>query len=327
MDALAGLSFAVPARLWMLVTVPLVLFALLSRERWRRRESERFASERIRGLSNGIRSARAWLIPSAWLLAIIAAAGPRLGEEVVPLPTLETSTIYIVDLSQSMAARDVGASRLSAAKAIIRNLVDADPGGKVGLVAFEGTAEAMSPLTTDHSAVITLLDSLSIGELAEAGSNLAAALRVALELSEGIPGKNVEMVLLSDGEGRGESFEDELAILRTRSIRVHAVVLGTEEGSTIPTEQGKPLEDPRGETVITRADPRHLSTIAGETGGQLFSNPFDARALARISRDVELSASGEDRGFQRVPIERYQWPFGAAVMLFLFSLFLNRGAE
>lgn len=325
MDALAGLTFAEPQRLWLLVAAPAVAMLLLARERLRAERAERFVSARVRGRSNGLRAARPWLLALALVLGVTAFAGPRLGEQVRELPTIESNLVIALDLSQSMDARDAGTSRLSAAKAIARRLIESTD-ARVGLIVFEATAETVSPLTEDHAAVAALIDSLDTGELPEAGSDFSKAIDEAIELAKSVGDRAVDVVILSDGEHRGRRWEDSLGVARARGLRVSAVVVGSSEGAPIPFEgDGDHLEDASGERIVTRASDEPLRTIASECGGRFWSNPSEP-----ITADALMgteTVKGPGGRVERIPVERYQWPLGAAFVLFLGAMVVNRGAE
>src|SRR5204863_228679 len=83
---------------------------------------------------------------SAVLGGVVAAAGPEAGYTVVPVEQRESNRVLVVDVSLSMLARDVGTSRLDAAKAIARRIIAAHQ-GRIALVVFEQGADVIAPLT------------------------------------------------------------------------------------------------------------------------------------------------------------------------------------
>jgi Ca-activated chloride channel family protein len=278
----------------------------------------------VRGSSNGLRPLRPWLLVLALALGVAASAGPRLGEELRELPAIESNLVVALDLSQSMDARDAGTSRLSAAKAIARKLIESSD-ARVGLIVFESTAETVSPLTEDHAAVATLIDSLETGELAESGSDFAKAIDESIELAKSVGDRAVDVVIISDGEHRGNRWEDSLGVARARGLRISAVVIGSSEGAPIPREDGSSLEDSSGSLVKTRASDEPLRTIAKECGGHFWSNPPEP-VTAQMVVAAEAAKASKGR-VERIPIERYQWPLGAAFVFFLAGMVVNRGAE
>jgi len=318
-----AIAFRMPQMLWLAALVPLALLFFLARGRKRDRIARRFVSERLRGVANPVRAIRPWLAALALLGCVVALAGPEAGFNVVPIEQRESNRVIAIDVSLSMAAQDVGTSRLEAAKAIAKRIIDAQP-GRVGLVIFESAAEVVSPLTSDGDAVEALLDSIQAGEVSSPGSDLSVALNAALRLVGGDAAQRGDIVIISDGEDQSTKLDDTVAKLSQRGIPVSTILVGTAGGSTIPRpEGGGSLVDDNGQVVTTYARPEALQKIAGATGGTFYANPFAEHALD------SLAATGgtmKQRNV-RVPIERYQWPLAfACVAMFLVSL-ANRGAE
>jgi Ca-activated chloride channel family protein len=317
------IAFRLPQMLWFALLVPLALVFFLAGERRRIRIARRFVSERLRGVANPLRTLRPWLLALALLGCVIALAGPEAGFRVVPIEQRESNRVIAIDVSLSMDARDVGTSRLEAAKAIAKRIIDAQP-GRVGLVIFESAAEVVSPLTSDGDAVEALLDSIQAGEVSNPGSDLSVALTAALRLAGGDAAQRGDIVVISDGEDQSTRLDDTIANLAQHGVPVSTVLVGTAGGSTIPRAGGNGvLVDDNGQVVTTYAHPEILQKIASATGGRFYSNPFGEHALD------SLAATGGTLKQKnvRVPIERYQWPLACAcVALFLGSL-ANRGAE
>lgn len=326
MDAIAGVTFRAVPVLWALAALPLVALFFVARERTRRRLADRFVSERMRGYAS-VRTVRPFLLTLAFLLSMAALAGPRLGNRLVVVRQREANTIVAVDLSLSMAAEDVGTSRLSAAKAIIRKVVERR-GGRVALVGFEGVAQVVSPLTSDQDAVLTLLDSLAPGELAEPGSDFGAAIDESLRLAKSAGETRPEILLVSDGENRSDKLDAALRRAREANLRIDTVMVGTDEGANIPLPDapGEVLRDESGTDVVTTASAKTMQSISSATGGRFHANPFSDHQLAAVTS--ALSAAGQTSEQEdRVPVERYQWPLAAAFLAFLLGSVANRGAE
>ncbi|HEX3578052.1 MAG TPA: VWA domain-containing protein [Thermoanaerobaculia bacterium] len=317
-----AISFRLPQMLWLALIIPLALIFFIARERRRIRIARRFVSERLRGVANPLRWLRPWLASLALLGCVIALAGPEAGFQTIPIEQRESNRVIAIDVSLSMAAQDVGTSRLDAAKAIAKRIIDAQQ-GRVGLVVFESAAEVVSPLTSDGDAVEALLDSIQAGEVSNPGSDLSVALMAALRLA-GDSAQRGDIVVISDGEDQSTRLDDTIAKLAQRGVPVSTILIGTAAGSTIPRpEGGGDLVDDNGQVVTTYARPETLQKIAAATGGKFYANPFGEHALD------SLAASGgtlKQRNV-RIPIERYQWPLAfACVAMFLGSL-ANRGAE
>jgi Ca-activated chloride channel family protein len=318
------MTFRSTSVLWLLTAIPVVLIFLAARERLRLRVARRFVSERLRGVANGIRVARPWLCAAALTAALVAYAGPRAGYTVMPVTERETNRIIAVDVSNSMGADDLSGSRLGAAKAIAKRLIDAAP-GRVALIEFEARADVVSPLTSDTDAVAALLDSTGTGDVGEPGSDLGSAVEAALRLIESDPASKADVVLISDGEDQGARLSDSIARAKAIGAPVSTVLVGTAEGSTIPLPDGSKLRDDAGQVVTTYARADALESIASGTGGVFLENPFSAHALDPLLTQKARGAAKQRN--VRIPVDRFQWPLALAFAALLCGSFVNRGAE
>lgn len=308
--------------LWFVAAVPLVLLFLLSRERLRARVARRFAAEHLRGVTMPARVLRPWLLALGIAAALVALAGPYAGSILVPIVARESNRVLVLDVSNSMAAEDVGTSRLTGASALAMRLARAQE-GRVALVIFEAQPEVVSPLTSDTEAVASLIDTLQTGEIGEPGSDAGNAILAAVRLLETEIGQKGDIVILSDGEDQGARVRQAVQRAKSRGIPVSTIVIGTPEGATIPTRRG-PLRDERNEIITTYARREVLAGIARDTGGILLENPFGERALDPLLESGETTAR---QTHARVPLDRYQWPLALAFLAFLGGTLLHRGAE
>lgn len=317
------MSFRAMPMLWLLALVPLALAFLVSRERIRTRIARRFTAERLRGSAMPARKLRPWLLGAGLTLALLALAGPYAGYTLVPVVAREANRVLLIDVSNSMAAEDVGTSRLSGAKAIASRLA-AEQQGRIALIVFEASPEVVSPLTSDTAAVISLIDTVVPGEIGAPGSDIGSAIIGAMRLLESDTTRKADLIVISDGEDQGARSADAIRQAKTRGVEVSTIVLGSGAGSTIPTPDG-PLRDSTGDVVTTYARTEVMTEIARETGGTFLENPFAERALDPLLGDTTAATNRETQ--TRVPVDRYQWPLAFAFVLFVAGSLLNRGAE
>ena len=317
------MNFRTPAFLWLLVAIPPLLVFLIARERTRMRIARRFTSERLRGTAAAGRALRPWLIALAFAAAVVAAAGPYFGYTMMPVEARDANRVLVIDVSNSMAAEDVGAPRLSAAKALAKRIVDAHS-GRVALVVFEQSAEVVAPLTNDGEAVLALLETIQTGEVAAPGSDIGGAVIAAMKLVEADQSHKADIILISDGEEQGSRIAEAVARTKARNVPVATIMIGNPSGSSIPAGDGV-LRNDQGEIVTTYARADVLENLARETGGRFFENPFSDRALDPLLAARPGAATRET--LVRVPVDRYQWPLALAFALLLGGSLLNRGAE
>lgn len=317
------MTFRDPLYLWLLAAVPFAALFLVARERSRERLARRFIAEPLRGVANPARVLRPWLIAIGLAAAIVALAGPRVGFAMQTIEAREANRVLLLDVSNSMDAEDVGASRLEAAKAVAKRIIAAHP-GRVGLIIFEADAEVVSPLTNDNEAVAELVDSISAGEVGDPGSDIGKGLLAALKLIDADPTQKADVVLISDGEDQGRRLGDAIAKLKARGVAVSTILIGTQAGGTIPAGEGRVLVDNDGQIVRTVAEPETLQSVAASTGGQFFVNPFAEHALDSLA--TSAGATGREKRL-RVPVDRFQWPLAFAFLALMLGSVANRGAE
>jgi Ca-activated chloride channel family protein len=325
MDAIAGVTFGDPRMLVALAALPLAAWFLLARERLRRRRADSFASERIRGVRFPARFLRPPLLVAGLALTALALGAPRMGFELRPVLRDEGSLLLAIDVSASMAAEDLGVSRLSAAKSVVRSIL-AQQDGRVAVLAFESVGDLLSPLTTDATAVQDLVESLTPGELTLAGTDLGAAILRGTEYLAARTSGPRAIILLSDGEDQGKLLDRALEQAARLEIPVSTVLVGTPSGGTIPVGADV-LRDESGRVVTTRADGEVLEKVARATGGAFIANPFDRAALAAMETLTPAEIVTSEGRTRRVPIERFQWPLALGVLFLLGGSFLHRGSE
>ena len=315
-----ALTFASPVWLNILWLLPLGFLLFWWAERRRRALIGRIVAPKLRALLAGNTSpVRRWFrnacVLGALGLLAVALAGPRIGYDTLEVPHKGRDVIIAMDVSRSMLATDVAPTRLERAKLLAEDLVSELGSDRLGLVAFAGSAFLQAPLTLDHSAVLSAVDELDTDLIPKGGSNIAAAIRTCEEAFGKAEGFSRAIVIVSDGEELDADGLEAARQAAANGIRIFTVGVGSEEGSEIPLGPGEFVRDASGKVVQSRLDASRMTEIAEITGG--FYVPLDEDAARRLVADgigqmkeVEMSASASRR-----PIERYQWPLGAAIVL------------
>ena len=189
MSALAAFTFLRPAILLALVPLALLWFLLRRRDAAEAPSVPEIAPHLLAALTIG-RTARSLirapdlLIGAAALMAL-GAAGPAWRPAPSPFVTETAPLVIALDLSPSMGATDVAPSRLERAKEKIRDLIALRAGGRVGLVAYAGSAHLVMPLTEDPAVLLPFLEALDPGIMPEPGRRPSAAFALAAGLLAG----------------------------------------------------------------------------------------------------------------------------------------------
>ena len=174
-----------------------------------------------------------------------------------------------LDISKSMRVSDVKPDRLTQAKIVIYELLEAMPNERIGFIGFAGTPYVYAPLTIDHSAVREIVDQIDEKWAPLGGSDLAAAVHLATETLKKTGQKNNALVIISDGEKHeGDLDADDR---RGRAGRdFHRRHRSRHRGRRLRAEPGFP-ERPDGRSIGPRghqpaANQRHAQARGGDQG-------------------------------------------------------------
>ncbi|MEK6207919.1 MAG: VWA domain-containing protein [Chloroflexota bacterium] len=319
-------TFAHPELAPLLIAAALIV-ALCAVSLYRRRRAlAAFAGPgaRLASASPSRQITKVSLVGTACLLAVLALVGPQIGEVPGRGATSAVDTIIALDVSQSMAVRDVGTDRLHESQRAIEVLGEQLVGSRVGLVLFAGTSVLRYPLTADTKVLGPALDTSGHGFRINPGSSFRTALQGAAAQFPTTPAANQRakaIVIVSDGEDPAPDLPP-LDIYLARNIHVFTLGIGTPQGGPVPVYDAKGqflqmLVDSNGSQVTSRLDEERLSRLASDGGGQYFRYDSEAaaRSLADAVRAIDTAATPGEGGVS--PEDRYQIFLGLAVALLI----------
>jgi len=296
------MSFGQPLFLLTLLVVPLVVAAYLLAQRRQARFAVAFTNlEVLAAVAAQRRPWHRWLAAAVFLLSLaalcVAVARPRVSDLV---PSQQAAVILVVDVSGSMNANDVKPTRLAAAVKAVNIFLDHAPRQlRVGLIAFAGEPDVVTPATTDHDLVRE--GAQSLGEYnGFGGTAIGDALSAAVQLAQQAVGQTkpassgttiafrprgpqspASILFLSDGAQHGGVLQPAqgAAIAKAAGIPVYSVSIGTPNGVL----QRSAYAGPGGfggfsGSIPVPVDPTTLQQIAAATGGKFTQAP-DARTL------------------------------------------------
>jgi len=320
------MSFLHPFWLFLLITLPLlvavaVLAAHLRGRRWDAFVAPRLRSRLLRSASPIPRWFSLLFLTGASAALIVAFARP-VGDGGTESESAKARDIIIaMDISRSMRVADVSPDRLSQAKIIAHDMIEALPGDRFGFIAFAGHAYLYAPLTVDHVAVRETIDQIDETWATRGGSNLADAIRIAVEAFREAGNRNSALVILSDGEENTGDAAAMISEAERAGMYIFAVAIGTEQGGRVPHPDyaGGFITDRTGQPVISKVETEVLRELATATRGRfaLSGSGFNAPDLIRAAvRDLDaFEVEGRER---TITIEFFQW-FAAPAVFFLFA--------
>ena len=212
---------------------------------------------------------------SYFFLMIIALLGPSFGDNKKEVNIVGKDIMILVDLSESMNADDIKPTRLEKVKFEMKKIIDQFSSDRIGIIMFSSEAYVQCPLTYDKNALNLFIETLNTSLVPNSGTDFGPALELSLSKLEDETSNNKEInskviILISDGEDFGEDTESSLEQIKSSSIKLFSVGIGSAQGSKILLRNGKFKKDNEGNDVITKLNSNSLEETASYTGGKYF---------------------------------------------------------
>lgn len=322
--------------LWLLLLVPILVGLVWLRGRAIRNtqkkffDSDLFDSLRIGFWETGS-SLKISLMVTGFIFLIISLAGPKVGTEVREVKRRGVDMLIALDLSASMNAEDVRPNRLDKAKFEIRRLIERLKGDRVGLVVFTGEAYLQSPMTLDYSALLLFLEIVDTDQMPSSATDFKAAMETSLAAFQSLEESSTEaarvLLIISDGEDHGQSYDEALDNLIEANISVYTLGIGTQEGTTIPlyeTETGQLIgykRDREGRVVTTSLQSNVLRQIASTGSGNYYSIERGNDGIDAFLARVDELEKGEFSSQEYADFKnQYQWLAALALLCFVAAI-------
>src|ERR687887_1976190 len=327
------MSFSAPEWFWALLAIP-GLAALYLRadhraaERLREFVSPRLLPQLAATIDRRRRAVRFGLHLFGLALAIISLAQPRWGYTFEDVKRKGLDLLLAVDTSRSMLSNDVQPNRLARVKLAALDLINQLQGDRVGLIAFAGRAFLQAPLTIDYDAVVEALNDLDTKTIPEGGTNISSAITLATQSFGKSAMGNRALVIFTDGEELSGDAMKTAKEAADAGVRIFTVGVGTPQGSLIPVTgddgQTNFVKDSSAQVVKSKLDDKRLREIAEATGGFFFFIEKRPRSIQQIQNEglAKMQAAEMDVRLSRRPIERYEWPLGAALIALALSILI-----
>jgi len=321
--------------LWLLGLVALALAALdfawiarRDREALDRLVARPLWGRVVRRTGERLAWARAALVLLGAAGVVVALARPQWGIVREKVEREGVDVVLVLDTSGSMATADVAPSRFFLARQALLQLVGRLEGDRFALVAFEGEAYPLVPLTLDADAVGLFLDTVEPGIVPAPGTSVGVGLAKGLAAFVDEERRNKVMVLVSDGEDLEGDVDAAVSAAKEKGVVVYTVGVGTEAGQPVPEldAEGKVAgykRDEAGNPVVSRLQMQTLEAIAQRTGGQAFRITPSDTSLSRLAAAIEgleQKTLAQEWSYRRK--ERFQVPLAIGLALLTAGLLL-----
>jgi Ca-activated chloride channel family protein len=267
----------------------------------------------------------ALLFWSAWVLLIIALAGPTRTERERIYLSRGADIMLVLDQSASMAAQDFQpVNRFETARAVIERFVTRRVNDHVGLVGFSAEAALRVPPTRNYEHLVASLNEMTLMELGD-GTAIGMGLALATLHLQGSEAQKQAIVLLTDGVNNAGEISPEAAaeVAGRQGVRIYAIGVGSGQEAPIEVRDPEDGQLYRG-TVQDSYDEETLRRIAELSGGTYYS-AGSSGTLEAIFNAIGTAEDTERR--VRVQVRRYPQHRRLILLAFVFlgaDLFLRR---
>lgn len=317
------MTFAYPAVLWILAVLPIMaLYLRFFREQdlpaLRFPENATVPGLAPEGLRNHV------VIPgllrmTAVALLVIAAARPQRGLHSEEMTTKATDIAVCLDASRSMLIIDFKPqNRFEVAKQVIADFVKGREHDRIGLIVFAEYAVTQCPLTTDRDALLGMIQTLAIGDVAPDRTAIGMGISTSVQRLKDSQAKSKAIILVTDGANNAGSV-DPITAAKTAAafgIKIYAIGAGTPEGGDMPIDD--PLLGRRMVPVKSDLDEDTLLKIATITGGKYF-RAKSGDSLKEIFKEIDAMEKTDIKIREFMEYEELYWPFLLAAITCLFA--------
>jgi len=320
----------------LLLTIPCMLLWLASvrkrEERLKKFSESSFTGKLLVGNNDSLRKWHFALFFSALFFLFLAISGPMLqgGKEKVKITGIDI--MIVLDVSNSMRARDIQPDRLERAKLALGQTISKMGDDRVGLVVFAGIAYTNLPLTEDHSAAELVLESVSTDMIPVQGTAIGLAVDQAMNAfgkDEKERGKAI--IVLSDGENHEDDAVDAAKRAAEKGVIVSTIGIGSTAGEKIPeyNETGNfsgNKRDMNGEEIVTKLDEQTLQNMAEAGKGMYVRATAADIGIDKIYSMLQgLSKTTKEtwRYTSFIPLFRYL--LALSILLFIIESLLPEG--
>ncbi len=328
------MSFGAPIWFWALLAIPVlaVLFARAEQRgvtKLREFVSPRLLPQLAATVNRSRRVLRFALVMLGLALAIVSLARPQWGYIYEDVKRKGLDLLFAVDTSRSMLSNDVQPNRLERVKLAAQDLVNQLQGDRVGLIAFAGRAFLQAPLTIDYEAAVESINDLDTKTIPEGGTNISEAINLAVKTFGKSAAGNRALIIFTDGEELNGDAAKTAKSAADAGVRIFTVGVGTPQGSLIPinSDDGGTafVKDSAGQVVKSKLDEKRLREVAQATGGFYLHLDDGPRTMSQLYSQglANMKAADIDARLGRRPIERYEWPLGAAMLALTMSILIG----
>jgi Ca-activated chloride channel family protein len=266
------------------------------------------------------------------LFLILALARPQYGDKKQIVVKESSQIVVALDISKSMLAQDIKPNRLEKAKFMLLRVIEDNPGQKMGVIVFSGSAMWQCPMTYDGQALKMFLQGVESGQLPLGGTQISGAVFLAAKAVSQSPSKGKVLILISDGEDHDSKIKEALEEARKTKLKIISIGIGTRDGAPIPIkdESGAVkdyVKDSGGQIVMSRLNSALLQNVADETGGKYLDASVKDITPALIKAVKEIEKTKDETQDATAKADRFQIFLFLALIMFFIEMLITTAAK
>lgn len=317
--------FEHPEYLYLLIILPVLFILYIYTMQSKKKALKRFGNMSvIKALMPDISLKRQylkfWILFACVALFIIIISGPQFGSKMETVKRKGVEVMICLDVSNSMLSTDVSPTRLDKSKQILSKLVDNLKNDKIGLIVFAGEAYVQLPITSDHVSAKMFLSSISPEMVSSQGTNIGAAVNLAMRSFTPSETSDKTIVIITDGENHEGGTIEAVKAAAEKNVKVNVLGVGLPQGAPIPIPgTNSYFKDKEGNPVITKLNESMCQEIAATGDGMYARADNTNTALKALQSEIDkMNKSEIESRVYSAYDEKYQ--IFAWILLFLLVI-------
>ena len=315
--------FEDPIYLWLLVLIPILALVRFVTYRNQKKRLRKFGDlkllkELMPDVSRFRPLVKFWLLLAALALLIVMLARPQMGTKISQEKRTGIETIIALDISNSMLAEDIVPSRLDRSKMMVENLVDHFTNDKIGLIVFAGDAFVQLPITSDYVSAKMFLSTIDPSMMATQGTDIAAAINMAVNSFTQEEGIGKAIIVITDGEDHEGGALEAAEEARKKGMSVYVLGVGSSQGAPIPIPgTGDYMKDNTGNTVMSALNEEMCRQVAQAGGGVYIHVENNSAAQQQLDNELDKLSKKETSTTVYSDFDEQFQAFGILALLLL----------
>jgi Ca-activated chloride channel homolog len=179
--------------------------------------------------------------------------------------------VLVLDMSLSMQAADIAPNRFVAMQQVVTDFVRRRPNDRIGAVVFGREAYTLLPLTTDRTALTSVLGEMRLGSIDGRGTAIGNAVGTGLNRLRRSDAESKVLILLTDGDSNAGNVSPEQAasVAATMGVKIYTVLMGESDEARVRAGTdlfGRAMYD-QGRFPV---NPKLLEQMASSTDGEAY---------------------------------------------------------